>query len=93
MLATPAPIVESKAQQVAQDVGAGLRYKWTAKITSLKSFLGFCLANPVMLATLASAVPDIEKAFGKMASDQKEQFKYPGIEYVRTPVDVSRGGR
>jgi hypothetical protein len=93
VLATPAPIVESKAQQVAQDVGAGLRYKWTAKITSLKSFLGFCLNNPVMLATLSSAIPAIEKAFGKMASDQKEQFKYPGIEYVKEPVDVSRGGR
>lgn len=93
VLATPAPIVESKAQQLAQDLGAGLRYKWTAKITSLKSFLGFCLNNPVMLATLSSAIPDIEKAFGKMASDQKEQFNFPGITFVKTPVDVSRGGR
>jgi hypothetical protein len=93
VLATPAPIVESKAQQIAQDVGAGLRYKWTARITSLKSFLGFCLNNPVMLATLGAAIPEIERAFRKMADDQKEQFKYPGIEYVKTPVDVSRGGR
>jgi len=93
VLATPAPIVESKAQQVAQDVGAGLRYKWGARITSLKSFLGFCLNNPVMLATLGSAIPEIEKAFRKMADDQKEQFSYPGIMFTKTPVDVSRGSR
>lgn len=92
VLATPAPIVTSRAASVAQDAGVSIRYKYTAKITSLKSFLGFCLNNPVMLATLSAAVPDIEKSFRKMADDQKEAFKYPGIELVKTPVDVERRG-
>lgn len=90
VMATPAPIVESKAQTVAQNVGASLRYSYSAKITNLKSFLGFALNNGVIYATLVQAVPDIEKAFRKMAADQKEAFKYPGIEFVKTPVDVSR---
>ena len=90
VMATPAPIVESKAQMVAENVGASLRYNYTAKITNLKSFLGFCLQNGVMYATLGAAIPEIEKAFRKMAADQKEAFKYPGIEFVKTPVDVSR---
>lgn len=92
VLATPAPVVTSKAAEVAQSAGASVRYQYTAKITSLKSFLGFCLNNPVMLATLTAAIPDIEKAFRKMASDQKESFKFPGVEYVKTPVDVNRRG-
>jgi hypothetical protein len=90
VMATPAPIIESKAQNIAQAAGVSMRYQYTAHITSLKSFLGFCLNNPVMLATLAAAIPDIEKAFRKMASDQKEGFKFPGIEYVKTPIDIGR---
>lgn len=90
IMSTAAPIVESKAASVAESVGAGLRYNYTAKITSLKSFLGFCLNNPSMLATLTVAIPEIEKAFRNMARDQKEQFIYPGIEFVKTPVDVRR---
>jgi hypothetical protein len=91
VLATPAPIIESKAEQVSQSLGVSVSYKYSAKITSLKSFLGFALNNDIILATLEKAVPEIEKAFRKMAEDQKERFKYPGIEYVKTPVDVNRG--
>lgn len=90
VMATPAPIVESKAANVAQEMGAGLRYSYTAQITSLKSFLGTCLNNQALFNTLAAAVPDIEKAFRKMASDQKEAFAYPGITFRKTPIDVSR---
>jgi hypothetical protein len=90
VLSTPAPIVESKAANVAQEMGATLRYQYTAQITDLKKFLGLCLNNEVFLNTLRMAQPDIEKAFRKMASDQKEAFNYPGISFVKTPVDVSR---
>jgi anti-sigma28 factor (negative regulator of flagellin synthesis) len=91
VLATPAPVIESKAEQVSQSLGVSVSYKYTAKLTNLKSFLGFALNNEIILSTLEKAVPDIEKAFRKMAEDQKERFKYPGIEYVKTPVDVNRG--
>ncbi len=90
VLATPAPIIESKAAAIAENVGASVRYTYAAKITNLKSFLGFVLNNDVMYATMGVAIPDIEKAFKKMAMDQKAAFKYPGIESVMTPVDVAR---
>ena len=93
VMATTAPVVPSRAMETASAMGASLRYNYTAEITNLKSFLGFCLQNPVMYATLGAAIPDIEKAFRKMASDQKEAFKYPGIQFKKTPVDVARGGR
>lgn len=93
VMETPAPIVISRALDTAQAAGASVRYQYTAQITSLKSFLGACLNNPVLLATLAKATPDIEKAFRSMAADQKEQFAYPGITFKKTPVDVNRGQR
>lgn len=85
VLATPAPIVTSKALDNATST---VRYQYTAEITNLKSFLGACLNNDVLCNTLASAVPDIEKAFRKMADDQKEAFKYPGITFKKTAADV-----
>lgn len=90
VLATPAPIVESKAVTAAQDAGVSLRYAYTAQITNLKQFLGTCLNNPVLFNTLSAAIPDIEKAFRKMANDQKEAFSYAGIMFKKTPVDVGR---
>ena len=91
VLATPAPVVESRAQTVAQASGVSLRYTYSAEITSLKSFLGAALNNPVLFNTLVKAVPDIEKAFGAMARDQRELFNFPGMTYKKTPVDVGRG--
>ncbi len=90
VLATPAPIVASKAAETAKEVGASVRYGYTAEIRDLKKFLGLCLQNEVFLNTLRAAVPDIESAFRKMASDQKESFVYPGISYKRTAIDVGR---
>lgn len=89
----PAPLVTSRALDTAAASGASVRYQYSAQITSIKSFLGFCLNNPVMLATLGAALPEIEKAFRKMASDQREAFHYPGITFKKTAVDVSRGAR
>lgn len=90
VLATPAPIVESKAANVAEAQNVSLRYNYTAQITDLSRFLAYAIANKVMLNTLAVATPELEKAFRKMATDQKEQFQYPGITFKKTPVDVSR---
>ena len=90
VMMTPAPIVESKAQTVAESIGASLRYGYTAKIMDLRKFLTYCLANDAMYATLGQAIPEIEKTFRKMAADQKESFVYPGITFVKTPIDVSR---
>ncbi len=85
VMETPAPVVTSKALESATST---VRYQYTAEITSLKSFLGACLNNAVLLNTLAAAIPDIEKAFREMAGDQKEAFNYPGIAFKKTPVDV-----
>ena len=90
VLATPAPIVESKAENVAESLNVSLRYTYSAKITNLKLFLGWALNNDMALNTLANATPDIEKAFRKMAADQKEKFVFPGITFVKNPVDVRR---
>jgi hypothetical protein len=90
VLSTPAPVVVSKAADVAQSVGASVRYSYSAQITDLKKFLGLCLNNPTMFATLGAAIPDIEKAFRTMAASQKESFDYPGIRFKRTAVDVGR---
>ena len=90
VLATPAPIVESKAQAVAQNVGASVRYRYYPKITSLMEFLAFCSKSQPMMATLASAIPDIEKAFGSMANAQKEGFQYPGMTYEKRAIDVGK---
>ncbi len=93
VLATPAPLVESKAAAVAQSVGASVRYKYYAKVTNLKSLLGACLNNEVLFNTLTAAVPDIQDAFNAMAGAQKEAFNYPGITYEKVAIDVSRGAR
>lgn len=90
VLATPAPIVTSKAAEVAKEAGASVRYGFTAEIYDLKKFLGLCLQNDVFLNTLKAAVPDIESAFRKMASDQRESFVYSGIRYKKTAIDVGR---
>lgn len=92
VLATPAPIVTSRAVESAKESGVSLRYSYTAEITSLKSFLGACLSNDVLFNTLTKAIPDIEKAFRGMATDQKELFKFPGMTFKKTPVDIGRRG-
>jgi hypothetical protein len=90
VLAVPAPIVTSKAAEVAQAAGASVRYAYYARITDLKKFLGTCLNNEVLFNTLKVAIPDIEAAFRKMASDQKESFSYAGLTFEKKPVDVGR---
>lgn len=90
VMETPAPIVTSPAVDTAKDMGASVRYTYSAEIVSLKSFLESCITNPVLLNTLTKAIPDIEKAFGGMARDQKELFQFPGIRVKKTPVDVGR---
>jgi regulator of protease activity HflC (stomatin/prohibitin superfamily) len=87
VLETPAPVVTSRALENAT---SSVRYAYSAEITNLKSFLGACLNNSTLLATLNSAKPDIEKAFRSMAQSQKEAFGYPGITVVKKPVDVNR---
>jgi heme-degrading monooxygenase HmoA len=90
VLATPAPIVESKTAIAAENAGAGLRYQFTADITNVRTFLQSVLANEDRLKTLGAAREDMESAFRNQARDQKEQFGFPGITYRRTPVDVRR---
>ncbi len=90
VLQTPAPIVTSKAAEAAQNVGASVRYGYSAKITDLKKFLLVCLQNESMFNTLKSAIPDIEAAFRTTAAAQKESFNYPGITFVKKPIDVGR---
>ena len=87
VLATPAPIVTSKALDAATST---VRYGYSAKITDLPKFLKMCLENPVMLNTLKVAIPDMESAFRKMAGDQKENFIYAGITFDKKPIDVGR---
>lgn len=92
VMATPAPIVESRAATVAQSVGASVRYSYSAKITDLRAFLGVVLSNDVLFNTLLAAKPEIEAAFRKMASDQKELFNYAGATFDKKAVDVNRRG-
>jgi hypothetical protein len=89
VMSTPAPIIESKAQEVADSLGAGLRYDYSADCKDLRKWLQYCLENPVLFATLATATPDIEKAFRSTARSQKEAFNYPGMTFKKTPIDVS----
>jgi hypothetical protein len=84
VLATPAPIVTSKALESATST---VVYRYTAELYDLKKFLGLCLQNDSMLNTLKKAVPDIESAFRGMATDQKESFDYPGIRFKKTATD------
>jgi hypothetical protein len=90
VLETPAPIVTSKAAEVAQAANVTLRYNYYASVTDLKKFLGLCLQNESFFNTLKSAVPDIEAAFRTTANTQKEAFNYPGITFRKVPVDVGR---
>jgi hypothetical protein len=85
VMETPAPVVTSKALESATST---VRYDYSAQITDLKKFLGLCLNNEVFLNTLKGAIPEIEKQFRKMASDQKEAFSYAGITFAKKPVDV-----
>jgi hypothetical protein len=91
VLATPAPLFESKAMTTARAAGVGLQYDYYAQVTDLRKLLQLCLNNEIMLNTMQVAVEDIEKAYRKMASDQKERFVYEGIRFKRVPRDVRRG--
>ena len=87
VLATPAPIVESKAQTVAESAGASVTYRYYAKITDLPKFLHTCLANESLMNTLKGAIPEIEAAFRTTAQSQKEFFNYPGATFEKRAGD------
>ncbi|HVI07017.1 MAG TPA: hypothetical protein VND65_01860 [Candidatus Binatia bacterium] len=91
VLSTQAPLFESKALSTARSTGVGLQYDYYAEVTDLRKLLQLCLNNEIMLNTMQVAVPEIEKAFRKMASDQKERFVYEGIRFKKVPRDVRRG--
>ncbi len=91
VMSKPAPLVSSRAIDTAKGAGVSLVYRYVAKCTDLRAFLTACLANPVLFNTLLAAEPDIEGAFNKLASDQKEHFSYPGMTYEKIASDRQRG--
>lgn len=93
VLATPAPILASKVLDTAKAAGATVRYNYKASLQDAESFLRFCLSNEVMLKTVCSDLgiaAAIEKALTPMAKAQREHFNFPGMVFLKEPVDVNR---